>query len=156
MEKRRLKLLNQLIDCLVAAKITARILMSDSEADAKIKGRYTRLYYNLIVQQLDGMVSALESFKYWTETVEQEPVPIRGYVCDPKKNKECAKTACYERGGLCCLTLNPEYAKEPSEKKETELDEYSHPGVMSYRHKEINTCVRVPKEEHTEMHRRKI
>lgn len=39
-------------------------------------------------------------------------IPIRGYICDPKKNKECAKTACYERGGLCCLTLNPEYAKE--------------------------------------------
>lgn len=80
MKQRRLKLLNQLIDCLVAAKITARILMSDSEADAKIKGRYTRLYYGLIVEQLDGMVSALESFKYWTETVEQEPVPIRGYI----------------------------------------------------------------------------
>ena len=118
MEQRRLKLLNQLIDCLVAAKITARILMSDSEADAKIKGRYTRLYYNLIVQQLDGMVSALESFKYWTETVEQEPVPIRGYICDPKKNKECAKTACYERGGLCCLTLNQEYAKEDRHEKD--------------------------------------
>ena len=58
--------MNQLIDCLVAAKITARILTSDSEADAKIKGRYTRLYYNLIVQQLDGMISALESFKYRT------------------------------------------------------------------------------------------
>ncbi len=41
-----------------------------------------------------------------------KPEPIKGYICDPKKNKECAKTACYERGGLCCLTLNPEYAKE--------------------------------------------
>ena len=84
-----------------------------------------------------------------------KPEPIKGYICDPKKNKECAKTACYERGGLCCLTLNPEYAKEPSEEKETELDEYSHPGVMSHRHKEINTCVGISKEEHTEMHRRK-
>ena len=123
MEQRRLKLLNQLIDCLVAAKITARILTSDSEADAKIKGRYTRLYYNLIVQQLDGMVSALESFKYWTETVEQEPVPIRGYICDPKKNKECAKTACYERGGLCCLTLNPEYARENAPSPAIEVEQ---------------------------------
>lgn len=112
MEQRRLKLLNQLIDCLVAAKIAARILTSNSSAEAKKTGRHTWLYYSLIVEQLDGMVSALESFKYWTETVEQEPVPIRGYICDPKKNKECAKTACYERGGLCCLTLNPEYAKE--------------------------------------------
>ena len=123
MEQKRLKLLNQLIDCLVAAKITARILMSDSEADAKIKGRYTRLYYNLIVQQLDGMVSALESFKYWTETVEQEPVPIRGYICDPKKNKECAKTACYEKGGLCCLTLNPEYAKKDAPSPAIEIEQ---------------------------------
>ena len=54
-----------------------------------------------------------------TEIVDEEvkkalkaPNPIKGYICDPKKNKECAKTACYERGGLCCLTLNPEYAKE--------------------------------------------
>lgn len=123
MEQRRLKLLNQLIDCIVAAKITARILMSDSEADAKIKGRYTRLYYNLIVQQLDGMVSALESFKYWTETVEQEQVPIRGYICDPKKNKECAKTACYEKGGLCCLTLNPEYARENAPSPAIEVEQ---------------------------------
>ena len=46
------------------------------------------------------------------EYKEPSPVPIRGYVCDPKKNKECAKTACYEKGGLCCLTLNPEYARE--------------------------------------------
>lgn len=46
------------------------------------------------------------------EYKEPRPEPIKGYICDPKKNKECAKTACYEKGGLCCLTLNPEYAKE--------------------------------------------
>ena len=38
--------------------------------------------------------------------------PIKGYKCDPKKNKECKKTACYAKGGPCSLTLNPEYAKE--------------------------------------------
>lgn len=41
-----------------------------------------------------------------------KPEPIKGYKCDPKKNKECKKTGCYERGGPCKLTLNPEYAKE--------------------------------------------
>ena len=50
----------------------------------------------------------------WWDAEYKKPSlePIKGYICDPKKNKECAKTACYERGGLCCLTLNPEYAKE--------------------------------------------
>lgn len=48
------------------------------------------------------------------------------------------------------------YIEEPEcENEEIELDEYSHPGVMSQRHKEIETCVGVPIEEHTEMHRRK-
>lgn len=37
---------------------------------------------------------------------------IKAYPCDPKKNKDCKKTGCYERGGFCKLTLNPEYAKE--------------------------------------------
>ena len=37
---------------------------------------------------------------------------IKAYPCDPKKNKDCKKTGCYERGGPCKLTLNPEYAKE--------------------------------------------
>lgn len=54
-----------------------------------------------------------------TEIVDEEvkkvlkaPEPVRGYPCDPKKNKDCKKTACYEKGGECRLTLNPEYAKE--------------------------------------------
>ena len=46
------------------------------------------------------------------EAINKKPDPIRGYKCDPKKNIECRKTACYERGGPCCTTLNPEYAKE--------------------------------------------
>lgn len=38
--------------------------------------------------------------------------PVRAYPCDPEKNTDCKKTGCYERGGPCKLTLNPEYAKE--------------------------------------------
>lgn len=40
------------------------------------------------------------------------PEPVKAYKCDPKKNTACKKTACYERGGFCELTLNPKYAKE--------------------------------------------
>lgn len=40
------------------------------------------------------------------------PESIRAYPCDSKKNTDCKKTGCYERGGPCKLTLNPEYAKE--------------------------------------------
>lgn len=50
---------------------------------------------------------------FWEE--EYEPIisePVRAYPCDPKKNKDCKKTACYAKGGPCSLTLNPEYAKE--------------------------------------------
>ena len=38
--------------------------------------------------------------------------PVKAYKCDPKKNTACKKTGCYERGGFCELTLNPEFAKE--------------------------------------------
>lgn len=46
------------------------------------------------------------------EYKEPRPEPVRAYPCDPKKNTDCKKTGCYERGGPCKLTLNPEYAKE--------------------------------------------
>ena len=42
----------------------------------------------------------------------EQPEPVRAYPCDPEKNTDCKKTGCYERGGPCKLTLNPEYAKE--------------------------------------------
>lgn len=44
--------------------------------------------------------------------VSSRPEPGRAYQCDPEKNTDCKKTGCYERGGPCKLTLNPEYAKE--------------------------------------------
>ena len=54
-----------------------------------------------------------------TEIIDEEvkkalktPEPVRAYTCDPEKNKECKKTACYAKGGECRLTLNPNYAKE--------------------------------------------
>ena len=40
------------------------------------------------------------------------------YLCDPKKNKDCRKTICYEGGmlskdyGECKYTTNPEYSKD--------------------------------------------
>ena len=43
---------------------------------------------------------------------EKAPEPVRAYPCDPKKNTDCKKTACYAKGGECRLTLNPNYAKE--------------------------------------------
>ena len=59
------------------------------------------------IRDIKTRINALEP-----SSTKSRPEPIKGYICDPKKNKECAKTACYERGGLCCLTLNPEYARE--------------------------------------------
>ena len=46
------------------------------------------------------------------KTLGEQPEPVRAYPCDPEKNTDCKKTGCYERGGPCKLTLNPEYAKE--------------------------------------------
>ena len=43
--------------------------------------------------------------------------PVRAYPCNPEKNTDCKKTGCYERGGPCKLTLNPEYAKEEQDEK---------------------------------------
>ena len=34
------------------------------------------------------------------------------YLCDPEKNTECRKTMCFQKGGLCKKTSNPEYAKK--------------------------------------------
>lgn len=50
---------------------------------------------------------------FWnTEYKKPSLEPVRAYTCDPEKNKECKKTACYAKGGECRLTLNPNYAKE--------------------------------------------
>lgn len=32
------------------------------------------------------------------------------YYCDPSRNTTCRKTECYEGGGSCMCTSNPEYA----------------------------------------------
>ena len=50
----------------------------------------------------------------WWDAEYKKPSlePVRAYQCDPEKNTDCKKTGCYERGGPCKLTLNPEYAKE--------------------------------------------
>lgn len=34
------------------------------------------------------------------------------YECDPEKNKDCKKTACYINGGPCHHTKRPECKKE--------------------------------------------
>ena len=60
-----------------------------------------------------GMKRALDIFKKHI----QAPEPVRAYPCDPEKNTSCKKTGCYERGGPCKLTLNPEYAKEEQDEK---------------------------------------
>lgn len=44
--------------------------------------------------------------------VSKQHEPVKAYTCDPEKNTECKKTACYAKGGPCKLTLNPKYAKE--------------------------------------------
>lgn len=44
------------------------------------------------------------------------------YICDPAKNKECRKTACYFlNGGECFLTLREEYADTETEHTIAEL-----------------------------------
>lgn len=35
------------------------------------------------------------------------------YPCDPAKNVECGKQACFVNGGPCSLTRNLAYAKQP-------------------------------------------
>lgn len=33
------------------------------------------------------------------------------YLCDPKKNKSCAKTSCFANGGPCHLTAREEFRR---------------------------------------------
>lgn len=54
----------------------------------------------------------------------QKPKPIEGYICDPRKNKECRKTACYARGGPCRITLNPEYARGDGPSPSIEIEKW--------------------------------
>lgn len=35
---------------------------------------------------------------------------MKTYVCDPRRNTECGKALCFERGGPCGITDRPEYA----------------------------------------------
>lgn len=37
------------------------------------------------------------------------------YECDPDKNTECSKEACFVKGGECHLTSYPEYASKSEE-----------------------------------------
>ena len=62
----------------------------------------------------DMLRTIKESIEEHAKILESEkaPEPVRAYKCDPKKNTACKKTGCYERGGFCELTLNPEFAKE--------------------------------------------
>ena len=39
--------------------------------------------------------------------MNREKTPL--YICDPEKNKGCAKGSCFLHGGPCCLTANKEY-----------------------------------------------
>ena len=42
--------------------------------------------------------------------VEKEE-PVKTYLCDPEKNTDCGKTACFEKGGPCEMTTNPAAAR---------------------------------------------
>ena len=58
-------------------------------------------------------ISTLDKLENYIEKINTAaPEPVKAYTCDPEKNKECKKTACYAKGGECRLTLNPKYAKE--------------------------------------------
>lgn len=45
-----------------------------------------------------------------TETQKMTENKEELYVCDPNKNKDCKKTACFIYGGPCRLTKQPEFA----------------------------------------------
>lgn len=43
------------------------------------------------------------------------------YVCDPKKNTVCRKTACHINGGPCSHTTNKQYKKAGTKRVPTEV-----------------------------------
>ena len=43
------------------------------------------------------------------------------YVCDPKKNTVCRKTACHINGGPCSHTTNKQYKKAGTKRVPTEI-----------------------------------
>lgn len=73
---------------------------------AKLKADYNSCYVG------GDYLDALEDVEKAVDELTKPMEPVRAYTCDPEKNKECKKTACYAKGGECRLTLNPNYAKE--------------------------------------------
>lgn len=45
------------------------------------------------------------------------------YLCDPSRNRACAKDECYVVHGQCCCTRHPEFALADSEGKLVVADE---------------------------------
>lgn len=43
------------------------------------------------------------------------------YVCDPKKNTVCRKTACHINGGPCSHTTNKQYKKAGTKRMPTDI-----------------------------------
>ena len=76
----------------------------------------TKEVYNMINKEVFGIEESVfinrPQFKAEDKKAIKAKEPVQAYKCDPKKNTECKKTGCFERGGPCELTLNPKYAKE--------------------------------------------
>ena len=62
------------------------------------------------VPRADLLIATLEALGYEL-TVRRKPGAVM-YRCDPEKNPECKKTACYISGGPCMLTSKKEAAKD--------------------------------------------
>lgn len=42
---------------------------------------------------------------------------MRGYLCDPRKHKDCPKKHCWRNGGLCKITIHWEFATDDEQDK---------------------------------------
>lgn len=67
------------------------------------------------------------------------------FLCDPDKNVECRKTACYINGGRCECTHHKEFAKD---EEETPCQEKTAEGELMY---EEGETVIVPKDEYRQL-----
>lgn len=86
--------------------------------DTEIEDEYIKRAeeYQQLAEWLKDYKRLLKKENAKTPSPDSSPDP-EIYWCDPKKNKDCRKTACQKE---CFMTTKKEYAKtEPKEREET-------------------------------------
>ena len=81
-----------------------------SDSKAYIDGDNARHLKKVLRASIGDSVTLCDGKGLDYNTVIAE-IGENGIVCDPDKNTECKKTACYRNGGECIHTVHKEYRR---------------------------------------------